>query len=128
MLKLNYTEFGLYMERVMASVEMVIAQRVMLAMRLSGALHVQPGRASFLLPANLPQLEQLEAALQGESNTSAAVIPVDDEFVEVCLSGSWIAEIKESHEGMFLAIMSDRTEFLIYTLWQKSQAHISSLT
>lgn len=127
MLKLNYTDVGLYMERVIASVEMVIAQRVMLAMRLSGALCVQPGRASFLLPANLPDLEQLEIALQSESNAVATVIPVDDAFVEISLTGSWIAESKESHEGMFLVLMGDRTEFLIYKLWQMSEVHISSL-
>lgn len=52
---------------------------------------------------------------------------MDEEFVEVGLSGSWIAESKEAHEGMFLTIMSDRTEFLLYKLWQMSEAHISSL-
>ncbi len=47
--------------------------------------------------------------------------------MEVGLSGSWIAEDKDAHEGMFLAVMSDRTELLIYKLWQMSEARISSL-
>ncbi|HEY9622487.1 MAG TPA: alr0857 family protein [Crinalium sp.] len=127
MLKLNYTEVGLYMERIMTSLEMAIAQRVVLAMRLGQVLHVEPGHASFLLPADIPELEQLELTLQQECNGAVAVTPVDDEFVEISLSGSWIAESQDAQEGMFLAVMSDRAEFFIYKLWQMSEAHISSL-
>lgn len=135
MLKLNYTEVGLYMERTMTTPELLIAQRVVLAMRLGQPLYIEPGRASFLLPADIPELEQLEMALQQEYSPTVTVIPVDDEFVEVGLSGSWVAESKEAHKGMFLTVMSDslsetlreRTEFLIYKLWQMSETHISSL-
>jgi hypothetical protein len=127
MLKLNYTEDGLYMERVLTSAELAIAQRVILAMRLGQSLQVEPGHASFLLPADVPELEQLEKSLRHSCRRRVNVIPVDDEFVEVSLSGSWIAESKESHEGMFLTVLSDRTEFLLYKLWQMSEAHISSL-
>jgi hypothetical protein len=127
MLKLNYTEVGLYMEQVMTSLELLIAQRVVLAMRLGQTLHVEPGQASFLLPVDTPELMQLEATLQKDCNTNVSVIPVDDEFVEVNLCGSWIAENTEAHEGMFVAAMSDRAEFFVYKLWQMSQTHVSSL-
>ncbi|MEP0873644.1 hypothetical protein NDA01_28300 [Trichocoleus desertorum AS-A10] len=125
MLKLNYTEGGLYMERVMTSPELAIAQRVVLAMRLGQSLQVEPGHASFLLPADA-QLEQLELSLRQDYGSKVSVIPVDDEFVEVSLSGSWIAEIKEAHEGTFLTVLSDRVELLLYKLWQMSEAHIST--
>jgi hypothetical protein len=127
MLKLSYTEDGLYMERVMISPELAIAQRVILAMRLEQALQVEPGHASFLLPADVPDLEQLEKSLRQECRSRVTIIPVDDEFVEVGLSGSWIAENKEAHEGMFLTVLSDRLEFFLYKLWQMSEAHVSSL-
>ena len=127
MLKLNYTEDGLYMERVMTSPELAIAQRVVLAMRLGQSLQVEPGHASFLLPADISELKGLEIALQRECGSKVSVIPVDDEFVEVSLSGSWIAESKEAYEGMFLTVLSDRTEFFLYKLWQMRDAHISSL-
>jgi hypothetical protein len=125
MLKLNYTEDGLYMERVMTSPELAIAQRVILAMRLGQSLQVEPGHASFLLPADVPDLEQLEMMLGLECRGRVTVVPVDDEFVEVSLSGSWIAESQEAHEGMFLSVMSDRAEFFLYKLWQMSETHIS---
>ncbi|MGG6295041.1 alr0857 family protein [Leptolyngbya sp. AN02str] len=134
MLKLNYTDVGLYMERIMTNPELLIAQRVLLAMRLGQMLHVEPGRASFLLPADIPELEELEAALQREYNPNSTILLVDDASVEVNLSGCWMAESKEAQEGMFLALMSDslsetlreRIERFIYKLWQMSEAHISS--
>lgn len=88
MLKLNYTEVGLYMERTMTAPEQLIAGRVVLAMRLGQPFHVEPGRASFLLPAVILELKQLEMVLQQEYSPTVTVIPVDDEFVEVDLSGS----------------------------------------
>jgi hypothetical protein len=135
MLKLNYTEVGLYMERIMTAPELLIAQRVVLAMRLGQPLYVEPSRASFLLPADIPELKQLEMALLQEYSTTVTLTLVDEEFVEVSLSGSWIAESKEAHEGMFLTVISDslsetfreRTECFIYKLWQMSEAHTSSL-
>lgn len=126
MLKLNYTEVGLYMEHVVASVEMAIAQRVVLAMRLGQRLYVEPSQASFLLPADIPELIHLEMALQKERNDIAAVIPVDHEFVEISLRGTWIADAPAAHEGMFLTMMGDRAEIFVYKLWQMSDAHISS--
>jgi hypothetical protein len=127
MLQLSYTEDGLYMERVVSSPELAIAQRVILAMRLGQSLQVEPGHASFLLPADVPELEQLELSLRQECRGRVTVTPVDDEFVEVGLSGSWIAESKEAHEGMFLTVLSDRVEFFLYKLWQMSEVHVSSL-
>jgi hypothetical protein len=126
MLKLNYTDVGLYMERTMTNSELLISQRVLLAMRLGQTLHVEPGLASFLLPADIPELKVLEMALQQEYGSGISLIAVDGEFVEVGLSGSWIAEDKDAHEGMFLAVMSDRIERFIYKLWQMSEVHISS--
>lgn len=140
MLKLNYTEVGLHMERSMSAPELLIAQRVILAMRLEQPLHVEPGRACFLLPAAVPELEQLEQMLQrkyGQVFNSAPIDlvdlnpvdlnPVDDDFVEVGLSGSWVAETHEAHEGMFLCMMSNSIESIIYRLWQTSTAQFSLL-
>jgi hypothetical protein len=127
MLKLNYTDVGLYMERIMTNPELLIAQRVLLAMQLGRSLHVEPGHASFLLPADIPELKVLNMALNREYGSAVTLIAVDEEFVEIGLSGSWIAEDKNAHEGMFLTVMNDRTEFLIYKLWHMSEANISSL-
>lgn len=111
--------------------------------RSKGGTRVEPGHASFLLPADLPELEELEAALQREYNPNATILLVDDASVEVNLSGCWVAESKEAQEGMFLTVMSnslspfraatptetlrERIERFIYKLWQMSEVYISSL-
>lgn len=124
MLKLTYTEVGLHLERLTASLEVLVAQRVVLALRTGLTLYVEPGKASFLLPADAPNLVHLEMALQMEQSPAIAVTPVDEEFVEVSVHGSWMAESAEAHEGMFLTALSERTEFFVYKLWQATQAQV----
>jgi hypothetical protein len=73
MLKLNYTDLGLHMEWVMTSPEWLIAQHVVLAMRLAQPLHVEPSHASFLLSAQIAELQQLDNVLQaGKSVTQTS--------------------------------------------------------
>ncbi|MGD1907253.1 MAG: alr0857 family protein [Leptolyngbyaceae cyanobacterium] len=134
MLKLNYTEFGLYMERATVSLDVAIAQRIVLALRLGQSLHVEPSQAAFLLPAQANGLTPLKALLKEAKSDIATVIPVDDEFVEISLSGSWVAISEAAHEGTFLTAISDfpsanlreQVEALIYKLWQMSEAPVSS--
>lgn len=125
MLKLTYIETGLYLERIAAPLEVLVAQRVILALRSGQPLHVEAGRASFLLPADAPGLAHLEMVLRQEQS-QITVTPVDDEYVEVSLYGSWIAERADAHEGMFVTTVSDRAEIFVYKLWQATQSHVSS--
>lgn len=126
MLKLTYTEAGLHMERLATSLEVVVAQRMILALRCGRKFYIEPGHASFLLAADVPDVKQLEKAVRHDANRVIAVTPVDDQCVEISLSGSWMAESAEALEGMFLTMMSDRTEFFVYKLWQTSQSQVSS--
>jgi hypothetical protein len=128
MLKLNYTDLGLHMEWVMTSPEWLIAQHVVLAMRLAQPLHVEPGHASFLLSAQIAELQQLDNVLQAGEIRNTNIWPVDDRFVEINLSGSWIAASPEAHEGMFVTALGDRAEALIYQLWQLSETPVSAGT
>lgn len=127
MLKLNYTESGLHMERVTTSLEELVQKRALLALRAGQSLYVEPGKAAFLLPANVPGLTHLELALQMEQNQNITVCPVDDEFVEVSLEGTWIAPCADAHEGTFVTGVSDRAEFFVYKLWQVTQSQVSSI-
>lgn len=127
MLKLQYTETGLFMERIAGTLEDLIAQRVLLAVRSGQALHVEPGQASFLLPVAVEGLTQLELALQLERSGHISMTAVDAEFVEISVQGTWIAESVEAEEGTFLTAVTDRTEFFVYKLWQISQSQVSYL-
>jgi hypothetical protein len=128
MLKLTYTEAGLYLEQVAIPLEILIAQRVVLAIRAGQTLHVEPGQASFLLPADTIALAQLELTLQLDPNPSINIVPVDADCVELSVCGSWIATNADAEEGTFVTVLSDRAEFFIHKLWQIAQAQLSYLT
>ncbi len=127
MLKLNYTEAGLYLERIAAPLEVLVAQRVILAIRAGRTLQVEPGKAAFLLPATVDGLAQLTIELRHLSNENIALYAVDAEFVEISLQGTWIAESTAAEEGTFITALSDRAEFFVAKLWQISQFHMSSV-
>jgi hypothetical protein len=127
MLKLNYTEAGLYLERIAAPLEMVVAQRVMLAMSTGQTLHVEPGKAAFLLPEDVDGLAGLTVELHRFVNENITLCPVDAEFVEISLHGTWMATSTAAEEGTFLTALSDRAEFFVYKLWQVSQLHMSTV-
>ncbi|MGB3514747.1 MAG: alr0857 family protein [Microcoleaceae cyanobacterium] len=125
MLKLTYTESGFYMERLATSPEQLVALRVMLAMRVGKKIVVEPSSAAFLLPANLPEMSMLEVAVQKEGGEVIDICVADDEFVEVSLGGTWITVDSEYENGIFLIVLSDRIELLLFKLWQATEAAAS---
>ena len=115
------------MERLADPLEEVVSQRVILALRTGQPLQVEPSCAAFLLPMNLPGLSSLKAAIKQEQVDSVAVLAADATSVEVNLRGTWLATASQAHEGIFLTALSDRTEFLVYRLWNMTQAKASFL-
>ncbi|MDJ0797033.1 MAG: hypothetical protein QNJ51_09390 [Calothrix sp. MO_167.B12] len=146
MLKLTYTEDSFHLEYLTQSPEEWVAQRVILAMRSGQFLCVKPNYASFLLPADLPGLEQLRQQIRIDDGGIIAICPCDRDYVEVSLSGSWLAGDTEEATGIFVTSISDvsdgvggatptlqeteameypstsRTELLLYNLWLAAQS------
>jgi hypothetical protein len=127
MLTLTYTEFGLHLDLVTAPLEALITQRVVVSMQAGQALLIEPGHASFLLPKRVPGLQYLEAALRHDGNYQVTIAPVDRDYVEVSVSGSWLAAAVDAEDGTFVTALGDRTEFLVHQLWQSSQSLAPSL-
>jgi hypothetical protein len=125
MLKLTYTETTFHIERLSQSPEQLVALRVKLAMRMGQTMVVQPSSASFLLPAGLPALSMLEAALRQQQSEAIALCLADAETLEVSLTGTWITVDPEGETGIFLSVLGDRTESLLYHLWQKAYGSAS---
>ncbi len=125
MLKLTYTDNGLHLERVAAPLDVLVAQRVVLAMRSGQPLYVQPGTAAFLLKADTPGLTQLQRSLQLEQHQVMSLAPVDAEFVELTVQGSWMAEAIEAEEGVFVTALSHLTEMWVMKLWEATQTQVS---
>lgn len=119
MLKLTYTENGFYLERLAQPLEEWVTARVILALRAGTSLCVEPSTASFLLPADMPQLRHLER--QGEGEDAIALSVCDAEYVEVSLQGTWMTSKSDGVEGVFVTSMSYIIEFFLLKLWEESQ-------
>ncbi len=125
MLKLIYTETGLHLERLVATVETVVAQRTVFALRLGQSLYIETSRASFLLPADLPEIASLKASIGYAREDAIEFCRVDEDDFEVSLRGVWLAADRQADAGMFLTTLDDRTEFFLSKLWQHTQAAVS---
>jgi len=120
-LKLNYNDYGLFLEQVAASLDAVATQRVMLAVYTGETLHLEPGRAAFLVPSDAAGMSQLENVLQKDTTQTVTLTEVDNGFVEVSLKGTWMANSANAETGTFIAAIAPISESLIYQLWQVTQ-------
>lgn len=122
MLKLTYVENGFNLERLAQPLEEWVSVRVMVALRAATPIFVEPSTASFLLPADLPYLGDLEALAGREEGEAIALSVCDADYVEVCLHGTWLSSDPDGEAGVFVAVMSDRAEFFLFKLWQEAQS------
>jgi hypothetical protein len=125
MLKLTYTENGFYLERLAQPLEEWVTARVILALRAGTHLCVEPSTASFLLPADMPQLRHLERHQEGED--AIALSLCDAEYIEVSLKGTWMTSDIDSAEGVFVTSLNYAVEFFLIKLWEESQIRTSCL-
>lgn len=121
MLKLIYTETGFWLERLPQSLEEWVLSRVTLSLRAGLRLLFEPSTASFLIAVDKPWQTLLQTAADLD-NEAIAVCVCDAECVEVSLRGTWLTTDGESAEGVFVAVISDRTELLLFNLWLEAQA------
>lgn len=125
MLKLTYLENSFNMEHLAQPMEDWVKMRALLVLRVGGSFSIEPSTASFLLPADLPHLGQLEAEVRRDRSEAISLCVCDAEYVEVCLQGTWVTSNPEGEEGIFVTAMSDRAEFFVFSLWQESQTYAS---
>ena len=128
MLKLIYTEVDVQLERLSVSIEAFVTQRTLLALRLGQPIHVVQGRAAFLLPADLPELAQLDKAWASlDAEPDIEIFRADADYIEVGLHGLWVTPETASEEGLFLSLLGDRLERSLEHLWQVAQTQMSFL-
>lgn len=125
MLKLNYNDYGLFLEQVNASVDAIATQRVMLAVQAGETLHIEPGRAAFLIPSDATGVVRLKEMVESYATGTIAVNMVDSGFVEVSLEGTWIASNAQAEAGTFVTAIAPESEKIVYQLWQATQQEIA---
>ncbi len=119
MLKITYTNTGFYLEYLQESLETWLLARVLLCLRASTSIYVEPSTASVLIPGDLPYIKKI-AALQDENGGVVELTPCDEESVEFRLRGTWITTKENSESGIFVSNLSDHAEISIYQLWQSA--------
>lgn len=126
MLKITYLKEGIYLELITESLEAWKNNRILVSLRAGISIHVESLSACLILPLNHADLQDLVIL---EEQELIEITPCDREYVEVALSGTWIASDHLSEEGVFVcAFESSRNEQWLYKLWQRSQTEISVLS
>jgi hypothetical protein len=124
MLKITYSNSGLGLEHIATTVEAVVAQRSVLALRLGQPIVVQPSYGSFLLPSHLPGVTILQEP--AVPMAILAITPCDRDWLEVTLRGTWIADAPTSEQGMLVAELAADLERQLVTLWRCSQTWVAT--
>ncbi|MBE9140687.1 hypothetical protein IQ254_26385 [Nodosilinea sp. LEGE 07088] len=124
MLKLTYSDTDLLVEWLNLTVEAMVTQRSLVAVRAGQPLLVQPGYGSFVLPADLPGL----AAIQSGDPSCLTLAPCDRGWLEVTLRGTWLTDSSDSAEGILVVVLSTALEHRVVDLWRRSQAPLASLS
>ena len=123
MLKVTYLESESYLEYLHSTLEDWIALRGVLALRTGQRLTVERMAASVLLPVSL--IERSALVNLARRNEQIDITQVDDDYVEVSLSGTWLSSNDQDNdqdaEGVFVATLSPSVEHLLVQLWQMAQ-------
>jgi len=122
MLKLTYSDADVSVDYLDCSVEAVVAQRSIVAVRSGRPLTVESGHGSFTLPADLPGMADLKARGRGAID----IAPCDDTWLEVTLTGAWLADCSHSAEGIFVAELGPTLERQLVALWQQSLGWVAA--
>jgi hypothetical protein len=114
MLKLTYSDADLSLEYLAFTLEAMVAQRSIVAVRAGQPMVVQPGYGSFTLPGDLPGI----AALRAERAIDLSAC--DRDWVEITLRGTWLADGTGDTEGILVVELGPALEHQLVTLWQQS--------
>lgn len=117
MLKITYLEDEICLEHLERPLEVWKADRILVNLRAGVSVYFEPSVASLVLPIDSCLKELLGLA----ERELVELFPCDEDYIEVSLLGTWIAENKHSEVGIFVCELSPESEFFLNRLWQESQ-------
>ena len=124
MLKITYIEEEIFLEHLQQPVEAWQANRILVNLRAAVSVYVESSVATLVLPID-SCLKDLVWLAEKEL---IEIVLCDEEYVEVSLLGTWIAEHKNSEQGIFVCELSSDSEHCLYQLWQKAQIGTSVIS
>lgn len=122
MLKITYLKEGIYLESLHESLEAWKANRILVSLQAGMSIYVESSIACLILPSKMLYLKDLAIL---EAQELLEITPCDEEYIEISLSGTWIAKDENSEEGVFVCAFNYSSEQLLYKSWQESQIGIS---
>lgn len=122
MLKITYLEEEIYLEYLQTSVDTWKTDRILVSLRAAVSTYVESSVASLILPINIYYLTGLVNLAEREL---IEITPCDEEFMEVSLPGTWIAQSKDSESGTFVCELGQENEHFLYKLWMDSKVSTS---
>lgn len=118
MLKITYTENGLYLERLNTSLETWLSRRILVSLRAGTSIYAEPSTASLLLPVGLPYFKDVKVL--AEKNSNLLAVNVCDEYsVEAILEGTWVTTDNACDDGIFVCHLEEEVEFFLYQFWRE---------
>ncbi|MEM9507522.1 MAG: alr0857 family protein, partial [Cyanobacteria bacterium P01_E01_bin.35] len=103
MLKITYLEDDVCLEHLSKSVAVWKSERILLNLRAAVGVFTESSIATLVFPTNLPCLNKFVNLAKQEQ---IEVIPCDEDYIEVSLSGTWIAQAEDSEAGIFVCEIS----------------------
>lgn len=125
MLKLIYTEDGLILESVNTSLDALISQRLKLALAATQPFYVEGSTATLLLHLEARDFIQLQAAIAGDQTQAIQASVLEGNCVEVTLKGTWLTNRPDAEAGIFLAVLSRKSEALVKSYWEISELQVA---
>lgn len=121
MLKITYLENGIYLEHLKESIDVWKAKRILLNLSAGISIHTESTIANIVLLIN-PEINSLVKLAEDQP---IELMPCDEDYLEVGLLGTWLAQSKESEEGVFVCELNPKIELCLYRLWEASQVGAS---
>ncbi|MEM8677212.1 MAG: alr0857 family protein [Cyanobacteria bacterium P01_G01_bin.67] len=118
MLKITYLEDDVCLEYLSKSVAVWKSERILLNLRAAVGVFTESSIATLVFPTNLTCLKKFVNLAKQEQ---IGIVPCDEDYIEVSLSGTWIAQAEDSEAGIFVCEISHDCEYLLAQLWQESK-------
>ena len=122
MLKITYLEDQIYLEYLQKSVEAWKTERILVNLRAAVSVYTESSIASLLLRVDPSSLRGLLNLAEKEL---IEFIPCDEEYIEVSVAGTWIAQTEDNESGIFVCELGQESECFLLQLWQESQVETS---
>lgn len=114
MLKVTYTETGIYLEYCPEPLDLLLSDRICMYLHAQQPVAIQPMKASIPLPTTAAGVHDLA---RFHNLTLSAC---DRDWLEITVPGLWITEAPNQEEGVFVTELNPHLEQRLLHLWKRS--------